>query len=190
MQTGMVLDCFLSLLGPILLVPIMFGEDDPNIRDLICSKKLPIVVIHLIRFIVSMLVLIVLVFCFLWYLKAHNCDFPFVRFFFCVLAGCSFLGGLGIAFYAISNRIAVAYMIPVMYYIVCFGAGKKYLSVFHLFSLMTGNDRDKVYLGIAGVILILCGFLLKSHNRSNGSGKFISHLIPLLKSKKAPNIYE
>lgn len=161
-NTAKVLDVYISLLGIILLIPIFIPDQDRDIRDLIRSKKESIAVNYLIRITEAVVFLILIVFSFLLYLKIGNCIFDFGKYFYATISTCIFLGGLGILAYSIVDNIAVGYMIPILYYILCYGSGKKYLGKFYLFSMLQGNTMDKKYLLIAGILMIVVGIFYRS----------------------------
>ena len=81
------------------------------------------------------------------------------------MANCLFLGGLGIFTYGITDHLVIAYMIPVFYYICCYGAGQKYLGKFYLFSLMTGDLENKIWLGTAGILLTAAGIVIRNRKK-------------------------
>ncbi|MCA5959714.1 LPXTG cell wall anchor domain-containing protein [Blautia sp. RD014234] len=56
-------------------------------------------------------------------------------------------------------------MIPVFYYICCYGAGQKYLGKFYLFSLMTGDLENKIWLGTAGILLTAAGIVIRNRKK-------------------------
>lgn len=160
-QTAKILEIFLSLLGIIVFVPLFLPEQDKNIRDLITSKKNSMLVIYSIRFVEQLLILAGIIFAFLCYLKLGNCQFPLGSYYVGTLAGCIALGALGIFFYGITDNIAVGYMVPVLYYILCYGGGQKYMGKLYLFSMMQGNLTNKYYLIAAAIILLISGIAFR-----------------------------
>lgn len=161
-NTAKILDVYISLLGIIVLVPIFMPEEDEDIKDLIKSKKESIAINYLIRITQAIMFLIIIVLGFLAYLKSGNCIFDFLPYFYGTMSTCIFLGGLGILSYSIVDNIAVGYMVPMLYYILCYGSGKKYLGKFYLFSMMKGDISDKKYLLIAGALMIIVGIFYRS----------------------------
>lgn len=156
-QTAKIIDVYLCLLGIILLVPVFWGDDDHNIRDLCASKMEPMFFVHLIRLLESFILLVALLVGYLLFLKSRNCCFAFDAYLFGAVANCLFLGGLGVAIYGISDLMPVAYMIPILYYILCFGLGGKHLGKFYLFSLSYEGSKDKIYLLAGGILLTAIG---------------------------------
>ncbi|RDY28497.1 hypothetical protein CHL78_004740 [Romboutsia weinsteinii] len=162
LNTAKILDMYISLFGMILLVPLFMPEQDKDIRDLIKSKRESIAINYLIRITQAVIFLVIIMLGFLVYLKIGNCTFDFLQYLYGTISTCIFLGGLGILVYSIIDNIAVGYMVPMLYYILCYGSGKKYLGKFYLFSMMQGNILDKKYLLIAGILMISTGIFYRS----------------------------
>lgn len=156
-RTARVLEMYVALLGILLLTPVFLPEQNKEIKELIRSKYTSIAEVSIIRAILAMVTLIVLVGGYVLLLKQNNCTFPYLHFYLGTLAEAVFLGGLGLCAYSIFDQIAIAYMLPIMYYILCFGSGKKLLKKFYLFSMVTGSYKEKVYLAITGILLVLIG---------------------------------
>jgi hypothetical protein len=160
-STARILEVYISLQGIILFVPIFYPDQDRDTRDLIRSKKESISIIHCIRFLMAFLTLIILVSSYLLFLKYSNCQFPFSEYLYGTIANSIFLGGLGIFVYSFIDNLPIAYMVPILYYILCYGAGKQYLGKFYLFSMLGGSAQDKIYLFIAGIIMISVGIYIR-----------------------------
>jgi len=156
-KTALTLECYISLLGIILLTPVFMPEQDKNIRDLVLTKKTSVIKVYCIRLFEAISVLLVLVIIFLIFLKYGECEFPFVKMLFGTVANALFLGGIGILSYSLFDNIAIAYMIPIFYYIINFGGGSKFVGKFYLFSMARVNYMDKWYLFIVGLFLIVAG---------------------------------
>lgn len=161
-NSAKILEMYISFLGIIVLVPLFMPEQDKDIRDLVKSKKESITINYLIRIVEALGFLIIIVLGFLIFLKRGNCTFDFTQYFYGTISTCIFLGGLGVLVYSIVDNIAVGYMVPILYYILCYGAGKKYLGKFYLFLMMQGNILDKKYLLIAGILMIAIGIFYRS----------------------------
>ena len=161
LNTAKILDLYISLIGIIVLVPLFMPDQDKDIRDLIKSEKESIAMNYLIRITEAVVFLLIIVLVFLVYLKSGNCTFDFVQYFYGTISTCIFLGGLGILVYSIVDNIAVGYMVPTLYYILCYCGGKKDLGKFYLFSMMQGNILDKKYLLIAGILMITAGIFYR-----------------------------
>lgn len=148
---------FFCLIGLILCVPVFFPDFDLSIRELLESKKVPMLMLHILRLLQSLFVLAVILLVFLSFLRQKNCSFPFWKYFLGTMADCLFLGGMGLVIYSISDYATMAYMIPFLYYIINIGGGK-YLGKFYLFSMMTGSFEENWYL-LAGALVFLAAAL-------------------------------
>ena len=164
-QAGQILDVYFSLLGIVLLTPLFMPEQNKDIRDLLASREYPLRNIQLLRLLQAVVILAVLNLLVLFQMKLGECTIPFGTYFCCAMANCVFLGGLGIFAYGITDHLVIAYMIPVFYYICCYGAGQKYLGKFYLFSLMTGDLENKIWLGTAGILLTAAGVVIRNRKK-------------------------
>lgn len=153
-QSAKVIEMYLSFLGMILLMPVFAPDMNREIFDVVRSKKESMAVVSLIRIAQSVFFLLLAGALFLFYLKAGNCDFSMAEGMYAFLADTCFLGGLGLAVFAVSDNVAFAYMIPVVYYIANIGGAKKYLGKLYLFSMQAGQIREKWILLAAGICCI------------------------------------
>lgn len=155
-QVAKIVECYLSLYGIILLIPVFIPDMNRDIRDLTASKKESMALLHVIRIIWSLLFITIISFVFLLYLKQENCTFDFGMLLYGMMANALFLGGMGVFVFALSDQVVFAYMIPLMYYVANYGAGYKHLGNFWLFSMQSGNGiLGKNYLLISGIILLI-----------------------------------
>jgi hypothetical protein len=165
-RTARVLELYVSLLGIILLIPIFLPEQNKDVRDLMNSKFVPLTPVHIIRIIQACIVLTIFISSYIIYLKINNCTFPTMYYFWGTLAEAVFLGGMGVLAYSIFDQIAIAYMLPMVYYIMAMGGGSKLLKNFYLFSITTGSYHEKIYLGISGLIMIIVGIGFREIRKS------------------------
>lgn len=169
-QVARAVELYLCLLGIVLFVPLFMPDANADIRDLTASKRIPITAVRLIRLAESFLAMALLLSVFLGGLKYFNCQFAFGKMFYAAFADCVALGGLGILFYGISGQAVLAYMAPIVYYVVSLGSGEKYLKVFWLMSLLkTGKSvsaEDKIWLLTAGLIMMLAALVIRWKRRT------------------------
>lgn len=156
-KTARVLEMYVALIGIILLTPVFLPEQNKEIRDLTEAKYVSATYVTIIRVLEAVICLSILIAADILILVKNNCVFSVTYYFLGTLAEAFFLGAMGLFTYAVFDQIAIAYMLPLMYYILCFGAGGKYLKNFYLFSMQSGSYREKVYLAVAGGILLLAG---------------------------------
>jgi hypothetical protein len=163
-QTAQTLEIYVSLFGIILLVPLFIPDQDKDIRDLLESKKEPMMKIQFIRIMEAIFFLTVFVGLFLLRLKYGKSDFIFGKYFYGTMANCLFLGGIGVIAFSIVDNLPVAYMVPTLYYILNYGSGKK-LGMFNMFSMMRGSFVEKNYLFLVGVLLIIIAIVYRRYRR-------------------------
>lgn len=164
-STARVLEMFVALLGIILLTPVFLPEQNKDIRDLVSARYTSAVSVFIIRVLEALFSLIVLVGIYILILQHNNCSFPEMKYYLGTLAEALFLGGLGLCAYSFFDQIAVAYMLPFMYYILAFSGGRKLLKDFYLFSMLYGRYQEKINLAIAGGLLIIIGIGFPSIRR-------------------------
>jgi hypothetical protein len=156
-RTAGVLEMYVALLGVLLLTPIFLPEQNKDIRDLVEAKYTSSTAVALIRLTEAVISLAVLVGCYILYLKYQNCTFPIIYYYLGTMAEATFLGGMGLCAYSIFDQIAISYMLPIMYYIMALGGGRKLLMNFYPFSMRMGSYREKVFLILTGIMLIIVG---------------------------------
>lgn len=155
LQSAKVIEMYLTFLGIILLPPVFFPEMNQEARDVIRTKKEPILVSYTIRILQGCVFLVLFGIGFLWYMKSGNCDFTFYQAIIAFLANTCFTGGIALAVFSFTDHVVFAYMVPIAYYIANMGAGAKYLGKFYLFSMQAGKIEDKAYLLAGGILLIV-----------------------------------
>lgn len=160
-QVAKIVEIYLSLLGVILLIPVFSPDMNPDIRELVRSKKQSMLSQHLLRLMVGYGVLLLLGVFFLLCLKQGKCMFDMSRMFYSFLANATFLGGMGMFLFGLVDQIVFAYMLPLVYYVVNFGMGTKQLGNFYLFSMQAGSLAEKNYLLTAGILFLVAGLLIR-----------------------------
>lgn len=158
-QTAKILEVYVSLFGIVFLVPLFALDEDLSIRNLIKSKKESMLKLHFIRLLQQVIMLIAVILIFMFILREGNCSFDFFKLFVSVLCNCIFLGGLGILSYSMVNSQPFAYMIPIFYYVLCYGCGKDILGEFHLFSIV--GRENNIYLSVVAIVMICVGIVYR-----------------------------
>lgn len=164
-DTAKVLEMYVALIGIVMLVPIFLPEQDQNIRDLVYTKYMKSQLVYTLRILGNVLILMIFLAFYIVMLEKNNCEFPVVKYYFGTLAEMLFLGGMGLFFYGLTDNLVIGYMIPIFYYIVAIGSGAKYLKLFYPFSMVMGSYNEKVWLFLAGVVLIVSGIWLRCRRR-------------------------
>ena len=154
-KSAFVVELYLVFLGVIFLVPIFSPDSTQSIYETTRSRAMPLWKHFLVRLTVSLSFIFCLIFVFLLFMQHNNCTFPFQIYLLSAFASAVFLGALGVLAYSLTNQVAVAYMVPILYFILNLGSGKKILKDFYLFSLLQGNYEPKKLLFAVGVLIIL-----------------------------------
>lgn len=157
-MTAKVLEMYVALIGIILLTPLLLPEQNKEIKDLVESKYTPGIIVYLIRLFEASICLILLIGGYVAILKYNNCVFPEIKFFLGTLTEAIFLGAIGFCAYSLCEQIAISYMLPIVYYVMAIGGGKKLLGDFYLFSMIYGSYEEKVNLAVTGMVLLVVGF--------------------------------
>lgn len=155
-STARVLEMYVALLGIILITPINLPEQSKEIRELVEAKFTPSAAVTIIRLTEALFCVFILLGSYIILLKSNQCSFPEVKFFLGTFAEAVFLGGIGFFAYSIFDQIAIAYMLPLVYYMLNY-SGRKFVKDFFLFSLSYEGYREKWNLAAVGLILIIAG---------------------------------
>lgn len=145
------LERFVVLLGPILLTPVFGPEQNSEIDDVVSAKYVGSSVVYAVRIFCLTGIMAVMVLVFAIYMRESGCEIAPVHV-TGTIADAVFLGSLGMLAGSLTGNAAVAYMLPVMYYTLCLGAGSK-LGSFYLFAMEEGNYVGKPRLLLIGVLL-------------------------------------
>lgn len=159
-QSAKVLEMYVALIGIILFVPVFQPEQNQDLRNLISSKYTSIVFIYGIRVILSMLIGGILLLIYMEVMRYGNCEMEMGKYFFGVLAEFLAFGGVGILAYALSDNLIIGYMAPIIYYVIAYGGGEKYLKKFYPFAMTTDYETKYVLFAI-GVICMIAGIVIR-----------------------------
>jgi len=155
-----VLEKGVSLIGLVVLVPLFFPEQDKNISEIAESKYTSMTCVYLIRLFLSIIMILLLTASFVMFMQHNNCDFNVVKYVFGTFSSTLFLGALGLLVYSITNNVIVGYLISVFYYIINY-VGSDKLKNFYLFSMSENSFKEKYYLFIAAIVMIVLSLLYK-----------------------------
>lgn len=164
------IEFLLCFLGVTLLVPIFLPEQDENIRDVICSKKINYFNILLIRILYSVTAMIFLIACFVAAMKVCESDVT-VKHLIGGIASAWFLGAVGFAAAGITNNVTVGYMAAMLYYLANYGMKDK-IGKFFLFPMSHLGRFDEsgwLILGAAALMAVTLGIC---RQRGHAAGRF------------------
>ncbi|MFU0827590.1 MAG: hypothetical protein ACFWTJ_08650 [Lachnoclostridium sp.] len=156
-KTARVLEMFVALLGIIMLTPVCLPEQNDEIKELVETKYISYTKVIIMRIIENLLCLMIMTGLYIVMLRYNNCSFPVFKYYLGTLAEAFFFGEMGFCAFVLFNQIAVGYLLPLMYYIIAVGSGKKLLGNFYPFSMTIGSYQEKIYLAVVGLILLFSG---------------------------------
>lgn len=162
-ESAILLEMFVSLIGIVLITPVFQPEHDDAIRELVSSKYVSTNLVYFIRMTYAAILIIVFTGVFAVYLRMRQCDITFLLYLGTV-ANAVFLGALGMMTAALTNNTVIAYMIPLVYYALNYGAGDK-LGNYYLFSMCISDFTPKLWLGTTGILLIFSALIIKKVER-------------------------
>lgn len=158
-ESAIPLEMFVSLLGIVLFTPIFQPEQNHEIADVVFPKCVSMNVIYLIRAVYTFFFLIAFIALFGVFMRLQKSDVTFLMLIGTV-ANAVFLGSLGMLAAVLTDNTIVAYMIPMVYYMLNYGAGRK-LGNFYLFSMRIPDYQPKIWLLTTGIFLIFVSLLIE-----------------------------
>lgn len=147
------------LTGIFLIVPLSAPEQSNAIQEVVCTKKVSYWKILLLRFIMSMLLLIMIICLFSGIMVWKNCIFPFVPYVAGTVISAMALGSLGFTAAIFSNSVVAGYLVSVGYFLLNFLGNISDNSIFYLFSMENGNYSTKVWLLGLSLLAITVAFI-------------------------------
>ena len=164
------IEFLLCFIGVTLLVPIFLPEQDENIRDVICAKKINYFNILVIRILYSVVAMIVLIAFFVVVMKICESDVT-VKHLIGGIASAWFLGAVGFAAAGITNNVTVGYMAAMLYYLANYGIKDK-AGKFFLFPMSCLGRFDESGWLIFGAVVLMAITLGICRQRGHIGGRF------------------
>ncbi|MDE6088029.1 MAG: hypothetical protein K2G25_06545 [Oscillospiraceae bacterium] len=153
------IEMLLPFIGPILLTPVFLPEQNPEIRDVIRSKKTDYLAVCLIRIVYSVTAMLLITGIFILIMKACACEVT-CQHLIGSFASSLFLGTIGFTVAGLSNNVSAGYMASMVYYAANIGLKDK-LGICYLFSMYGGgNFSDKYLLILLSVMIIAIVFVI------------------------------
>ncbi len=153
------------LTGIFLIAPLPAPEQSKAIQEVVCTKRISYWKILLLRFIMSMLFLIMMICLFSAIMVWKNCIFPFVPYVVGTVIGAMALGSFGFAAVIFSNSVIAGYLASVGYFLLNFLGNISDDSIFYLFSMGKGNYSTKVWLLGLSLLVITVAFIYERRKR-------------------------
>lgn len=157
------LEFFMTFIGMILFVPVLYPEQDKVIRDVVRARRTGQLAVIIMRLIYSTVVLILLYGVVIVIMNENESKITLYMYFGGV-SGALFLGAIGFAAVCIVDNVIAGYMVSMFYYLMNYTMGEK-LGVFYLFRMSQGIQGGKAWLAAGAVFLISAGLAVmkKTH---------------------------
>ena len=152
------LEFFLCFTGVMLFTPICYPEQDHEVRDVICSRKLSYAWLCLLRLLYSFVFLVLLETAFVVLLKNGESTVT-TEHLFSGIATAVFLGSIGFFVAGVTDNVTLGYMAAMLYYLLSYGAKEK-LGKFYLFYMCAGRFEEKKWLFLGAAALIFLKFIV------------------------------
>lgn len=157
------IEFFLCFIGVMLFIPIFYPEQNHDLRDVVCARKISYLTVCVLRLLYSFILLVVLETVFVCLLKLNESAVTEAHL-FGGIATAVFLGAIGFCAAGITDNTTLGYMAAMLYYLLSFGAKDK-LGKFYLFSMCAGNFEEKWWLFAGAVLLVGVTFVLAKLRR-------------------------
>lgn len=158
------LEMAVALSGILLMTPIYLPEQDENTHGIIRTKKTSLLTVQIIRTIYSLISLIALIGIFVLVMSFLNSKVN-ITIFIGTLSSALFLGSLGMIGYSLFHNAAVAYMLPMMYYLICLGGGDKLGKMSIIYMSSTRIISAKPIMLIIAIVCIIVSLFIDKHRK-------------------------
>lgn len=151
------IELLLCFTGITMLTPVFLPEQNPAIRDVICSKKIEYSRVCLIRLIYSVVTVLLVNVLFIGIMKAEESEVGLYHV-VAAITGALFLGAIGFFVSGITGNTTLGYMLAIGYYLVNYSVKDKF-GIFNLFTGIKGTYSDKMWILMWAVLLVIITFV-------------------------------
>lgn len=159
------LERFIPLIGLIFIIPVLEGELDSNIYQVVKVRETSLILIYIIRLIIAIVLYSLLIVGILYYMIKNNCVINFIPYFLEVLSIGVFLGSIGLMIIGITQNKIYTLLGSLSYYLINWFVNYKKLGWFYLFRLSRGLPPFNEFKYLLSFILITVGLI--GFNRRN-----------------------
>ncbi|MBO5283789.1 MAG: hypothetical protein J6B43_11825 [Lachnospiraceae bacterium] len=157
------LEMLMIWIGPALLVPVFGPEQNPEIRDVVRTRRIDYLQVCVLRIGYSALTVALLAALFTGLMKAGESQvLPYHL--WGSICSALLLGAVGMAVAGISGNTAAGFMASMLYYLASYGMKNK-LGVFSLFSMTGGRMTGKGWQLLAAVFLTVLTLAVMRHRK-------------------------
>lgn len=157
------LELLMIWIGPALLVPVFLPEQNPEIRDVVRTRRTDYLHICILRIAYSVLTVPVLTLLFTGIMKAGESQvLPYHI--WGSICSALLLGAVGLAVAGVSGSVASGLMACMLYYLASYGLGRR-LGCLNLFSMSKGQMSGKGWQLLAAVVLVTAALSVMRRQR-------------------------
>lgn len=166
-QTAMIVERLFTIIGIVLFIPLYLPDRQKKILAVVRAKKTSYSRLLILRLVQILAMVLISLAVFLLVLKLNRSEFNFLEFFFAEFATVLFLGGLLNISYTFFQNLIPSTMVAMMYYVLNMFSGSKYFGPFYLYTLMENDWQSKIWLFLAGVVLLTVSIILSTQQKNN-----------------------
>lgn len=162
---------FLPLTGLLLLTPLFLPEQAEEVLDVIRARSTPLGIIYGIRAVCSIVFLLALPAGALLVLRLLHCETD-PGLWAAAVSSSLFLGGLGALCYSLWENLPAAYLVPVLYFVLCAFTGQKRMEDWGLgafYPFPGGEGAAPGFLPVlffGGLVLLIAAIFLRCRKRA------------------------
>lgn len=153
------LERFIPLIGLIFIMPILDGELDSNIYQVVKVRETSLILIYIIRFIIAVVLYSLLIVGVLYYMTKNNCTINFTPYFLETLSIGVFLGSIGLMIIGITQNKVYTLLGSLSYYLLNWFVNYKKLGWLYLFRLSRGLPPLNEFKYLFSFVLITVGLI-------------------------------
>lgn len=158
---AIVMEVYAIFTGVFLFAPLLFPEQDADFFSLEKTKAYSITRLITLRIILASILTFIAILGYVIAFKHGNSKFEVNKLVTCSFVEFFYLGSMAFAVSAMTKQIVFGYMISVMYYLFCFGSGKKYLGALALFKMQRGNYEEWGLMLLVSIVLLFFPLIWK-----------------------------
>lgn len=158
-----VMEQFLTFIGVILFVPVVAGELDDKVRELLRSKSMNTLSMYAMRLVLATIISIIVIVIFEVLFALGNSSFDTYKLFLGSLAEILFMGAIAFFFTAVFTTSILGYMVPIVYYILNFGGIN--FGVLALFQMRKGIYTFSLPMLVTSLAIFLAGCIISTRRQ-------------------------
>ncbi len=157
------LEMLMIWIGPALLVPVFLPEQNPEIRDVVRTRKIDYMQICVLRILYSALTVVVLTLVFAGIMRAGESQILLYHIWGSICSAL-LLGAVGLTVAGLGGGASGGFMASMIYYLASYGLGRR-LGALSLFSMSKGQMSGKGWQLLLAAVLVTAAFSIMRRRR-------------------------